>query len=153
MNELVIRLGILALLGLCTWFVVWLGRRYVERQRGLVLTAALPVTFVGSQQTYETASEKNQATVRILAFSSEDCRQCHQLQTPALQRVREALGNTVAIVDIDATREAELVERYHVLTVPTTVVLDREGRALAINYGFANTRKLLEQVDGLFQEF
>jgi len=89
----------------------------------------------------------SQAAVRILAFSSEDCRQCHQLQTPALQKVRETLGDTVAIVDIDATKEAELVERYRVLTVPTTVVLDREGHALAVNYGFANTRKLLEQID------
>lgn len=147
MNELMIRLGVLALVGLCTWLVVWLGRSYVERQRGSVLAAALPLTFVGSQRTHETAKEISQAAVRILAFSSEDCRQCHQLQTPALQKVQEALGDTVAIVDIDATREAELVERYHVLTVPTTVVLDREGRALAINYGFANTRKLLEQVD------
>jgi hypothetical protein len=31
--------------------------------------------------------------------------------------------------------------------VPTTVVLDATGRARAVNYGFTNTQRLLEQVD------
>jgi hypothetical protein len=41
----------------------------------------------------------------------------------------------------------ELAQRYQVLTVPTTVVLDATGQAHAVNYGFANTKRLLEQID------
>jgi hypothetical protein len=33
--------------------------------------------------------------------------------------------------------------------VPTTVVLDETGKAHAINYGFANLQRLLEQVDAI----
>jgi len=38
-----------------------------------------------------------------------------------------------------------------VLTLPTTVVLDAAGRAHAVNYGFANTQRLLEQVDEVLE--
>ncbi len=43
----------------------------------------------------------------------------------------------------------ELTRRYQVLTVPTTVVPDATGRVHAVNNGFANTQRLLEQVDGV----
>jgi thiol:disulfide interchange protein len=84
--------------------------------------------------------------VRILAFSSDDCVQCHRMQTPALRRVLDARPDVV-VEEIDAPRAPELTHRYSVLTVPTTVVLDAAGRARAVNYGFADTQRLLEQVD------
>ena len=43
--------------------------------------------------------------------------------------------------------EHQLTQAYHVLTVPSTVVLDAEGNAHAVNYGFANTQRLPQQVD------
>ena len=136
-----IRLAILAVVSIVALFVVWFGRRFVEQRRQRVL-AAPPVAQ------YETDTTPN-PHISILAFSSEDCRQCHQLQAPALKRVVEARGELVSIVEIDAPTAPELTERYQVLTVPTTVVLDTKGKAHAVNYGFANTNRLLEQVDSL----
>jgi len=75
--------------------------------------------------------------VRILAFKSPDCQQCRQLQEPALQRVLQVRGDVVAVVNVDATSEHELVQTYRVLT-PSTVLLDATGQAQAINYGFTN---------------
>jgi len=63
--------------------------------------------------------------------------------------VLEARGDLISVVDIDASSSPELVQRYQVLTVPTTVVLDAAGQAHAVNYGFANTKRLFEQVDGV----
>ena len=60
-----------------------------------------------------------------------------------------ARRDQIAVVEIDAPNEPDLTQRYHVLTVPTTVVLDATGQAHAVNYGFANTQKLLAQVDEL----
>ena len=51
------------------------------------------------------------------------------------------------VVDVDAPSEQELVQTYHVMTVPSTVILDARGQAQAINYGFANTQRLLTQID------
>ncbi len=141
MPSLVLRIGIIALVGLLTWAVVWIGRRFVEQRRRVAL-AALPL-----DTTRFGASGAGSHIVRILAFSSDDCRQCHTMQTPALQRVQEARGSRVGIEEIDAPGSPALAERYQVLTVPTTVVLDAEGRVQAVNYGFASTQRLLEQVD------
>ena len=147
-SEIVLRLGVLLLVALGVWLVVRLGRGYVEQQRRSVI-AVSSASLASPSPTNKADVAVDEAAIRILAFSSKDCRQCHQFQTPALQKVQEALGDTVSIVEIDATSETELAERYHVLTVPTTVMLDRDGRVLAINYGFANTRKLLDQVDDI----
>lgn len=140
MTGIVARVLILALAGGFAWLVVLLGRRYVERRRRTVLSA--PATSSGSGA--------SSASVRILAFSSEDCTQCHRLQRPALRRVQDALGQAIVeVVEIDGPSSPELTTRYNVLTVPTTVVLDSTGHARAVNYGFANAQKLLSQVDAV----
>lgn len=143
MSSLVLRIGIVALVGLLTWGVVMIGRRFVESRRRVAL-AALPLDNARFG-----ASGAGENMVRILAFSSDDCRQCHTMQAPALQRVRAARGSRVGVEEIDAPGSPELAERYQVLTVPTTVVLDAEGRVQAVNYGFASTQRLLEQVDSV----
>jgi len=112
-------------------------------RRRQALDAAPPTVFSETSN----AETHSLPLVRILAFSSANCHQCHQLQAPALKRVLEARGTRVSVIDIDAPEEPELTQRYQVLTVPTTVVLDALGHAHAVNYGFANTGKLLEQVD------
>jgi len=55
-------------------------------------------------------------------------------------------------MEVDAPSEPELTARYHVLTLPTTVVLNSTGRTHAVNYGFVNTKKLLEQVDEVLSQ-
>ncbi len=145
MNDVMLRVGVLALLSVAVWGAVWVGRRYIEEQRRRVLAAA-----PAAEGAYERAGSEgvgDNVGVRILAFSSDDCAQCHRLQTPALRRVIEARGDAVAVVDVDAPSAPDLTKRYNVLTVPTTVVLDASGRARAVNYGFANVQKLLDQVD------
>lgn len=144
MNDIILRIGVLALVSVAVWGAVWIGRRYVEEQRRRVLAAA-----PSAEGMYEREHAGEGVGVRILAFSSDDCAQCHRLQTPALRRVREARGDTVAVVDVDAPSTPDLTKRYSVLTVPTTVVLDASGRARAVNYGFANVQKLLDQVDAV----
>jgi thioredoxin-like negative regulator of GroEL len=141
---MIVRLAVLLGVGLLTWSFVTVGRRLVDARRQRALAASPPDTLSDMIKTVEGAS---MARVRILAFSSPDCRQCHQLQQPALERVLEARGESVSVIDIDAPSSPELTQRYQVLTVPTTVILDAEGYAYAVNYGFANTQRLLEQID------
>ncbi len=139
MSDLTLRLVILALVSILAFLLVWSGRRFVEqrRQRVLASTPSQPGKSI----------ENLAPHINILAFSSDDCRQCHQLQAPALQRVVEARGDIVSITEVDAPSSPELTERYQVLTVPTTIVLDATGKAHAVNYGFANSKRLLEQID------
>jgi thioredoxin-related protein len=149
MPDTLIRTGILILLGLVTCLLVWSGRQFVETQRRRVLAAPLESLLPGDDSP-ETSSN-NVSPIRILAFSSDDCAQCHQFQEPALQRVIETYGEQVSVVEVDAPNQPELAQRYRVLTLPTTVLLDAAGRARAVNYGFANSKKLLAQVSSLLQ--
>lgn len=139
MPLLLIRLGILALVFVLIGALVWGGRLFVARQKRLALTAA-PA---------ENIPELARGKVRILAFGSADCTQCHTLQQPALRRLQALRGDEVDVVEIDAPGSPELAKRYRILTVPSTVVLNAAGEALAVNYGFANLSKLQHQIDAV----
>ncbi len=150
MQEILIRLGLLLLVGTVAWLLIQLCRRFVEAQRRQAL-AATPLRALSISDSAD-QTEADRSHIRILAFSSEDCYQCHQLQAPALQRVVAARGDSVTVVEVDATTEHEMVQTYHVMTVPSTVILDATGQAHAINYGFANTQRLLAQVDEILDQ-
>ncbi len=77
----------------------------------------------------------------ILYFTGEGCTVCRTHQEPALARL-----TGVRIDKIDAIAERELSDRFHVYTLPTTVVMSPEGRALHINYGYAAANKLERQL-------
>jgi hypothetical protein len=77
----------------------------------------------------------------ILYFTGENCAVCRTHQEPALAKLAG-----VRIDKVDAIAERELAERFHVYTLPTTVVMSREGRSLHVNYGYAPTNKLERQL-------
>jgi hypothetical protein len=140
MSVYLVRTGVLVFVSILLLLVVWSGRRFVEAQRRHAL-AAVPITS-GSGDT-----DASLSLVHILAFSSDDCRQCHEMQIPALQRVLDARGSKVSVAEVDAPNSPVLTQRYRILTLPSTVIMDAAGRAHAVNYGFANTQRLLDQVD------
>jgi thioredoxin-like negative regulator of GroEL len=78
----------------------------------------------------------------ILYFTGDACTVCRTHQEPALAR----LGD-VRIDKVDAVVDRELADRFHVYTLPTTVVMDGDGRALHVNYGYAPAPKLERQLN------
>jgi len=139
-NGLLPRLAALIVVALATWLAVVGVRAYAAMRKRHVFAAA-PCADQAP------AANGDYSAIRILAFSSEDCSPCHTLQRPALSRLLDQRQGQVSVVEIDAPTSPELTKRYAVLTVPTTVVLDANGKAHAINYGFAPMSKLLAQVD------
>jgi len=77
----------------------------------------------------------------ILYFTGDGCTVCRTHQEPALARLVE-----VRIDRVDAIADRELADRYQVYTLPTTVVMSPEGRALHVNYGYAPASKLQRQL-------
>jgi thioredoxin 1 len=82
----------------------------------------------------------------IIGFTGEYCAPCRTYQHPALEKLRQQFCETLHIQEVDALAHAELAQRYGVLTVPTTVVLDGARKVIAINYGVASAEKLRQQV-------
>ena len=113
MSEVAVRLMIVLALSLCVLGFVWALQRIMGRKRHQA-SSADPILI--SKELGE-AGAMPPTRVRILAFASEDCHQCHTLQAPVLRRVKEAHGDNVTIIEIDAPSSPELTHRYHVLTV------------------------------------
>jgi hypothetical protein len=144
MQGIVFRVAVLLAVVLVLWFGILLARRRIDRERRMALVS--PATLPSELG----LPPGGNALVRILAFASEGCRPCHTLQRPALDQVAATYGATVEISWIDAPSSPELTELYHVLTVPTTVVLDTHKQLVhAVNYGFASTPRLLEQINAV----
>jgi hypothetical protein len=77
----------------------------------------------------------------VLYFTGEGCTVCRTHQEPALAKL-----GSVRVDKVDAIAERELADRFHVYTLPTTVVMSPEGRALHVNYGYATAPKLEHQL-------
>jgi hypothetical protein len=77
----------------------------------------------------------------VLYFTGESCTVCRTHQEPALARL-----DGIRIDKIDAVSERALADRFHVYTLPTTVVMAADGHALHVNYGYAPAPKLARQL-------
>ena len=89
----------------------------------------------------------------ILYFTSEACSACRTQQQPALARLQAGFGQEqVQIIRVDADHHLPDAERWGVMSLPTTFVLDRQGLPKAVNYGVASAEKLgrqLQEIAGL----
>ncbi len=77
----------------------------------------------------------------ILYFTGEGCTVCRTHQEPALSKL-----DGVRVERVDAIADRETAERFHVYTLPTTVVMSADGKALNVNYGYAPAPKLRRQL-------
>jgi thioredoxin-like negative regulator of GroEL len=77
----------------------------------------------------------------IIYFTGDSCTVCHTHQEPALAKL-----SAVRVDKVDAVAERELADRFHVYTLPTTVVIGGDGQALHVNYGYAPAPKLERQL-------
>ena len=66
---------------------------------------------------------------------------CRTHQEPALAKL-----GAVRIDKVDALADRRLADRFQVYTLPTTVVMSAEGKALNVNYGYAPAPKLQQQL-------
>ena len=85
----------------------------------------------------------------IVYFTTPDCAPCKTIQRPALNRVTQLMGDSLEVVEIDATQRPDLAKQWGVMSVPTTFLLDAGGVARYVNNGVARAEKLMEQLQTL----
>ncbi|HUI72160.1 MAG TPA: thioredoxin family protein [Spirochaetia bacterium] len=82
----------------------------------------------------------------IVYFTTPDCVTCKSAQRPALRALEQKLAGQVQVIEVDAVDRPDLAQQWSVLSVPTTFILDREGKPRQVNHGFASAAKLLSQL-------
>ena len=85
----------------------------------------------------------------IVYFTTPDCVPCRTIQRPALDKIKTLLGEKLQVIEIDASERPDLAQRWGVMSVPTTFLLDARGEARYVNNGVARVEKLMEQVQTL----
>ena len=115
-----------------------------------LLATGTVVLVAGAFETWRSARARRkalQATAEtsagpyILYFTGEGCTVCRTHQEPALARLGSA-----RIQKVDAIADRALADRFHVYTLPTTVVMSPDGTPLHVNYGYSPAPKLERQL-------
>ena len=88
----------------------------------------------------------------IVYFTTPDCAPCKTIQRPALNKVLTLMGDSVQVLEIDATQRPDLAKQWGVMSVPTTFLLDARGEARYVNNGVTRVEKLMEQLQ-TFSDF
>jgi len=85
----------------------------------------------------------------IVYFTTPDCAPCKTIQRPALNKLLTLKGDSVQVIEIDATERPDLAKQWGVMSVPTTFLLDARGEARYVNNGVTRVEKLMEQLQTL----
>jgi thioredoxin-like negative regulator of GroEL len=125
---------LLRLLGACALIVTgWI--LYKIANRLVLVSASTAKTTLGGS-----------GHPSIVYFTSPDCVPCKTIQRPAILKLKQILGEQVELVEINTYEQPELSRQWGVLSVPTTFVLNRQGKPLHVNHGVAQTEKLMRQI-------
>lgn len=85
----------------------------------------------------------------IVYFTTPGCVPSVTQQQPALKRLQTELGDNIQVIQIDASENSEAANRWGVFSAPTTFVLDPQWQVRDVNYGVADTPKLIRQLNAL----
>lgn len=135
-ERFVILLVVVAVAGLA--YGLW--RLWQQRRLALLAARDFPPELLG-------LTDRERANV--LYFTTESCVQCRLQQAPILSQLSAQAD--VAIHKLDAIEREELARFYGIMTVPTTIVLDRRLRPVAVNHGLVPLPRLQAQLSSVMQ--
>ena len=100
----------------------------------------------GQARLWSALGESPDGRPSLVVFSTPGCTACRTAQYPAVEAVAERFGQALRVLKVDLSRQPAVGYAFKVLTAPTTVVLNGEGRIASFNHGFAPADQLEAQV-------
>jgi thioredoxin 1 len=132
MKEMIERLG-LGLLLLALLAGILLGARWLYRLSQVRASRRLASHFAGAGPT-------------VIYFTTPECVVCQRVQEPELEELERRWSKRVSVVKFDAIERKDLADKFRVLTVPTTIVINDAGQVVSVNNGLATAEDLARQL-------
>jgi thiol-disulfide isomerase/thioredoxin len=87
----------------------------------------------------------------LLYFWTSHCAQCkpQEQQIERAQAVLQQSGKTLKVQKLNALEEQALAKHLHVMTVPTTVLLNSQGDVTTWNPGLTSANTIIKQYHAL----
>lgn len=123
-----------------------------------LITLGLAIYYLGNRWILSRAARQPLAGLvqlgvpTLLYFTTPTCAPCKTIQRPAIDRLKELAGDRLQVVEIDAASQPEIARKWGVLSVPTTFILDEQGKPRHVNHGITPTEKLLKELE-TFSDF
>lgn len=136
--DLVGRTALVAFALLTVFAARGLGRAWARRRRARALAVGM-------------APEVADGTPTVLLFSGSRCADCDR-QRAILQDLRRGVIARWRLHEVKAAADPTLARRFGVESVPATILLDRSGRAVEMNYGLVDAGTLGGQLAVLLAE-
>lgn len=87
----------------------------------------------------------------IVLFTADYCGPCKHRQRPNIQKVIAHFGEgRIQFIMVDVDELPQIANRWGVMSLPTTVILDKNGKPLHINHGVTPQETLQHQLQTLF---
>jgi thiol-disulfide isomerase/thioredoxin len=83
----------------------------------------------------------------IVYFTGAWCGPCKLVQTPVIQQLAQERGDSLQIIEVDINENMDTAQRWGVMKVPRTFVLDRNLHIYASNLDVAMLHTLKQQLD------
>jgi thioredoxin-like negative regulator of GroEL len=83
----------------------------------------------------------------IVYFTTPTCAPCKTIQRPAIESIKKMLGEKLQVIEIDASEHTRIAKEWGVISVPTTYVLNADGKPRHVNHGVAPAAKLIRQLE------
>jgi thiol-disulfide isomerase/thioredoxin len=95
----------------------------------------------------EIAKALSQNKVVILQFHADWCAQCRQ-QLPIVEELAEDYEDVI-LVEVDFDKEKRAVADYGVISIPRTIIIDKNGKIAAILVGVTGRKNLEKKIKAL----
>jgi thioredoxin 1 len=116
----------------------------------LLLSTAAVVAFYALRRLHVRRMQPGAIASRptLLYFRGDTCAIC-PTQGRIVDQIAAQWDGRLQIDTIDAEGDSETTARYSVFSLPTTILVDSDGRVRQVNYGFTDATKLDRQIRSL----
>ncbi|GAB4479798.1 MAG: hypothetical protein OHK0031_00430 [Anaerolineales bacterium] len=104
-------------------------------------------TLAGAQNLADRFDSYRPGLPALIYFTTPTCAPCKTVQRPAIERLKTNLGRAFQVIEVDASARPEVAQAWGVLSVPTTFIIDADGKARHVNHGVTSAEKLIQQLE------